>query len=173
MRGNINFVDRAVDCDSIRFGAERTRCEYDALDQLARAIAHTIGGQHGPLAGCSAHFLTAQTVQGTKVIIHFTVKDSALLAKAKSGSDHMRETNASIFCRDPQKAAPLKRGISLIYSYELADKSDRIEFTIDAAACTSLATVKPASAAELSQLARQAVNELRSDEIRPNNLNGA
>jgi hypothetical protein len=132
------------------------------LDQLARAIANTIEvstvrSPDGPLTFDSA------TVQGTKVIIHFTVKDSALLAKAKTGSDQMRETTASYFCRDAQRAAPLKRGISLIYLYELADKSDRIEYAIDAAACASLATVKPASASELSQLASQAVVELQSD----------
>jgi len=75
----------------------------------------------------------------------------------------MREAMVSHFCRDPQRAAPLKRGISLIYLHELADKSDQLEYTIDAAACASLATVTPASASELSQLASQVVNELRSD----------
>jgi hypothetical protein len=76
----------------------------------------------------------------------------------------MRETTASHFCRDPKKAVPLKRGISLIYLYELANKSDRLEFSIDATACASLAAAKPASASELSQMAGQVVDDLRSDE---------
>jgi hypothetical protein len=132
------------------------------LDQLARAIAHTIETSTVRSPDAPLTF-DGTTVQGTKVIIHFTAKDPALLAKAKTGSDHMRETMASYFCRDPQRAVPLKRGISLIYLHELADKSDRLEYTIDAAACVSLATVRPASASELSQLASQVVNELRSD----------
>src|SRR5258705_12974253 len=70
------------------------------LDQLARAIARTIEvstvrSPNAPLTFDGA------TVQGTKVITHFTVKDSAVLAKAKSGSEQIRETTASYFCRDP------------------------------------------------------------------------
>jgi hypothetical protein len=132
------------------------------LDQLAGAIAHTIEVSTVRSPDAPLTFDGA-IVQGTKVIIHYTVKDSALLAKAKTSSDHMRETTASHFCRDPQRAAPLKRGISLIYLYELANKSDRLEFSIDATACASLAAVMPASASELSQMATQVVDHLRSD----------
>ncbi|HXY57541.1 MAG TPA: hypothetical protein VEH76_03080 [Methylocystis sp.] len=133
------------------------------LDQLARGIAHTIEvstvrSPGGPLSFDSA------TVQGANVTIHFTANDQALFVKAKASAGHIRDTTAYAFCRNPQKAVSFKRGISLIYVYELADKSDRIEFAIDDAACAALAAVKPASASELSQMASQVVNELRSDE---------
>jgi hypothetical protein len=132
------------------------------LDQLARAIARTIEVSTVRSPGAPLSFDGA-TVQGTKIIMHFTVKDAAILEKAKTGSDHIRETTASYFCRDPQKAVPLKRGISLTYLYELTNKSDRLEFSIDATSCASLAAAKPASASELSQMASKVVEDLRSD----------
>lgn len=133
------------------------------LDQLAHAIAHTIEAGTVRSPGGPVSFDGA-TVQGAKVVIHFTANDLAKFVRSKTDAARMRETVTSAFCRNPQKAAPLKRGISLIYVFELADKSDRIELTIDDAACASLAVVKPTSASELSQLASQVVNELRSDE---------
>ncbi|HEV2675934.1 MAG TPA: PA3611 family quorum-sensing-regulated virulence factor [Aliidongia sp.] len=141
------------------------------LDQLAGAIAHTIETGTARSPGAPITF-NGTTVQGTKVVIHFAVKDSALLAKLKAGSDHIREEMASHTCRNPQSATPLKRGISLIDLYELDDKSDKLEITIDAAACDSLAHVTPASASELSQLASQVVNKLRSDEEKTQQTQG-
>jgi hypothetical protein len=133
------------------------------LDQLADAIAHTINGSTARSPGAPLAFDGA-SVQGTNVIIHYSVKDSALLSKLKTGADNMREGMASHTCRNPQSLTPLKRGISLINLYELADKSDKLAITIDAAACNALATIKPASASELSQMASQVVNLLRSDQ---------
>ena len=133
------------------------------LDQLARAIAHTIDGSTARSAGAPLSFDGA-TSQGTKILIHFTVNDAVIFAKARTGLGKMRDTMVSAFCRDPKKSTPLKRGISLNYSYELADKSDRLEFAIDAAACASLAAVKPATASELSQMASRVINELQTDE---------
>ncbi len=71
---------------------------------------------------------------------------------------------AYTFCRNPEKTVVLKRGISLTYILELADKSDRMEYTIDASACASLAAVKLATPAELALMASEAVKKLRSEE---------
>jgi len=142
------------------------------LDQLAQAIAHTIEVSTARSPGAPLSY-AGVTVQGTKVTTHFAVKDSAILSKLKASADQMREGMASHICRNPQSATPLRRGISMINLYELADNSDKFEITIDAAACDSLAAIKPASAAELSQLASQVVNALRSDgEKAQQNQNG-
>jgi hypothetical protein len=133
------------------------------LDQLARAIAHTIEVSTVRSPGAPLSFDGA-SVQGARVTIHFTANDPALFLKVKPSADRMRDAASSSFCRNPQKAVSFKRGISLIFVYELADKSDRIEYTVNDAACASLAAVKPASASELSQMAGQVVNELRSAE---------
>jgi len=69
-----------------------------------------------------------------------------------------------MMCRNPERAAPLKRGISITYLNELADKSDHFQYSVDAAACAALAAIKPASISELSQLADNTVKVLWSDE---------
>jgi hypothetical protein len=106
------------------------------LDQLARGIAHTIEisthrSPGGPLS------FNGASVQGTKVTVHYTVNDPALFVDTKPSAGHMRDAAASALCQNPQEAASFKRGISLVYVYELADKSDRIEYAIDDAACAS------------------------------------
>jgi hypothetical protein len=133
------------------------------LDQLANAIAHTIDASTARAPDAPLAF-SGTTVQGANVIIHFAVKDPALLSKLKAGANQMRESMASHTCHTPQSAASLKRGISLVNMYELVDKSDKFEIMINADACDSLAKVTPASASELAQMASQVVNVLRSDQ---------
>jgi hypothetical protein len=133
------------------------------LDQLARAIAHTIELSTVRSPGAPLSFDGA-AARGASIIVHFTINDAALLVKAKPGLDHMRETTAYTFCRNPERTVVLKRGISLTYIHELADKSDRMEYTIDASACASLAAVKLASPSELALMASEAVTKLRSGE---------
>jgi hypothetical protein len=133
------------------------------LDQLARAIAHTIDVSTQRSPGAAIAFDGA-TVQGMKVVIHFTVNDQAAFSKTKAAVGHARETVVAMFCRDPQKSIPIKRGISLEYVIELADKSDRYAYAVDAAACASLATVKPASSEGLGRMAGDLLKELGSAE---------
>ena len=94
------------------------------LDELARAIAHTIEVSTVRSPGAPLSFDGA-TVEGAKVTMHFTVNDTTVFEKVKASAGRMRETAAYAFCRDPQKAVVFTRGISLIYVDELADKSDR------------------------------------------------
>jgi len=65
------------------------------------------------------------------------VNDPALFVNAKPSVGQMRDAMASVLCQNSQGAASFKRGISQAYVYELADKSDRIEYAIDDAACAS------------------------------------